>query len=1363
MAEESGPKPGGVGVSPTDESSSVPPLGAQSTSSTGNESTSDGSKQLAAKKNIGLSLSMEPKRGFTPLGISKLSLSDAVAQRDQEFGGSASLPRMEMAEHEDMATGFYSARGPREFKLSLADNIRTQPKLHSNSARNAMDASNPHTSNLRPRRPMGASGSSEGRTRPHSRSNQPGHAYSRHTASAEMSTHSYSHGRNRGSPSKSNPRDIGGSRKTTPIPVVSVGSPRHSPRNSSSQSSTHQSGSPRSSSSPRNNTGTSNSRPQNRRPEGTLSLPTDQNIYEATNTGAQTSPNRVPSPMPSIFMNSSQEPRQGALDEYFDSTPTTPPSISRRSHGESDDVEEDEDSPPLLSRRPETRSGDFSGDEHPDTEDSASENSDTDSSVSESSNSSASDSSDSDGVEDYVPAKGTTSVAYKRSAVTKLQRSSSGNEAGSSDSSMDSDLDAELHSLSSRRRPIVRPKPTHNIQITGQAGAAKQAQRLKAPRARHPTSSPSNVAPSPLASSSSPDTPSTTQFRIPKAPRPKGKHGSLGSDDEDDFPDEGAYDAQNEGSPRSDDDTISGHAFGTYFAPNVTAPKSHPPTLSPGGLSPPSTASGLSPRQSQGKRSTQRSYPHGEVQNVRANRNRSYSGGQGNDARNNTSSYDTRKHYNDSDSGSYSPGGTKLSPGGTRSSPRISSPDDDEAQLFNNTGDDSQGRRKLGEGHGDQKLYYDDELSDGTDGRDPYDDEDIDEYEDEEEDEWFDDEEMDGDQDEYDYDEYDDEFDNLSLSPGSSAMLMMDGRHGDEMHRPIDFDTITAEELIREHNRNPDLLYMIEVSDPALVKWMCTPEVAKKMIYALCEHFEGLVLESNAPGRSYEKDVLSSFSYYLITSSPDAVLPAFIIKNHEIFDLFFLLAAESGFRAPPDWTRIVLYLLSKSTTAHLIDDYMRSAMPKSTSSALASLSIEPVSDTSKVETRGQFATKVLLSLIGNDNVARLFASLLMPENCAVPWMDIFTSCELIQLILNRFDGLLSQSPTEFSGGGGQCEASNLTELCVLIASKITNSPLAQQIQDVKFTSALVRVVCQKEPHPVASYYLTIMCALFDISYNNAEYETRDYPPIIDCLLKKEGEIAPLEYWAWQLDHPTLQTIPVSQLQDPARQPFGVYRLQLLKSVNSLLKTNYGLLHYEMFRTKLVTSVMDALFRHTTASMIHLSVADTIGNVMYFERTEWLLEWLRSYDLIEKIAHAFELAASHLIAPTSPSSPALATTSPNASPSPAHALNEGHKSKAESSTSSSTSLAAPAPRAPLDLKRRPVGYCTQPEYAPHLVSICIKLDRLASSNAPLQNYLSSLPRWDYLFRTFVDPLSKQYRELSDVASLRRTVVPTMIAY
>jgi hypothetical protein len=71
------------------------------------------------------------------------------------------------------------------------------------------------------------------------------------------------------------------------------------------------------------------------------------------------------------------------------------------------------------------------------------------------------------------------------------------------------------------------------------------------------------------------------------------------------------------------------------------------------------------------------------------------------------------------------------------------------------------------------------------------------------------------------------------------------------------------------------------------------------------------------------------------------------------------------------------------------------------------------------------------------------------------------------------------------------------------------------------------------------------------------------------------------------------------------------------------------------------------------------------------------------------------------------------------------------------------------------------YCAQPEYAPHLVSICIKLDRLASSNSSVREYLNHQPRWEYIYRSFVEPLSKQYRELSDVSALRRSVL--MIPY
>lgn len=664
-------------------------------------------------------------------------------------------------------------------------------------------------------------------------------------------------------------------------------------------------------------------------------------------------------------------------------------------------------------------------------------------------------------------------------------------------------------------------------------------------------------------------------------------------------------------------------------------------------------------------------------------------------------------------------------------------------------------------------------------------------YEEEDEDAIYDDDDLEDDENEYDMeddeegeDDFDDEFDALSLSPGSSAMLMMDGGHGEDLYSIIDFESISMEDLILEHNRNPELLYMIEIGDPALLRWLCTLDVSKKLLFALSDQFELLSIEDTADnGRAYEKKVISSFSYYLITSSPNGSLPNFLLENFELFDLLFILASLPSFKASPDWTRVMLFLLSKSSSTYTIVNYMNSELPN-IETTLASLAIElPLDSVAMILkyvgdapiSRGKFMFNTLLRQIGNDNVARLLGMMILPEDSTVPWIDIMTSCNLIDLIGDRCDALHQTNPTNFQLAH-QSEAANLTEMCGLILSKATSTSLSSHLQEAKFVNKLVQISCKKRPHPLASYCLSIMCYIFDISYNNAEYEIREFAPIIAALLnekfcaeeEKESDGAapsspntspslPLEYWAYQLDNPTLQAISPSQLLNPSRQPFGLYRLHLLKSVNSLLKTNYGLLHREMFRTGLVTSVMNALFRHTTGSLIHLNVAETIGNVMYFERTEWLLDWLVKYDFIEKVAVGFEAAASHLISPASPLR--LSASSSSTSLSSTRTANES-EAKNDGNVSPSTS---PIPEREIVTRTILSGYCEQPEYTPHLVSICIKLERLASSNASLQAYLNNHPRWDSIYSRFVDPLSKQYRELSDVASLRRTAVNSLIAY
>lgn len=1612
--------------------------------------------------------------GFAPLlvGSLKLSLSDAMAQRDQEFGGRASLPRMESSEYsaiDEATSGFHSARGPREFKLNLANNMRPTRAKHSQSARDKDHAPNnmhfgaahtlqthhgghqqissssstqPQTHRIGTRRissnsnievnrqpqrqPLlrSASSTAAAKSRAGSSGSAQNSARSPHSASNNTSSiHSPS---SNSSPIAAHPQLRKAQQQIAPIQIALV-SPHRSPR------SPHSSSSPSSSSSSNSSPHLQSMTSPNTSPRGSqfVSLHSASNHgpvspLSSSSLGADDSIStihRIPSPMPYAMglQNLGSLPSSSSGSNTPDS-PLSPP-LSRRGSAQPDEMDSSEarESGETENARSGTRvypmyrqtscgsdvddnddyvheMGHCSDDSGPSD---GSEICDRSSSTSSGDNESGSEDSNSSG--DFNHSNGSEEddneveegsgneilggveeidgvapsvVAPHRRANQRMyshhanlpnhasqpmhtganaanqvlnsvalnsphSSNSSGGEAGSSDSA-DSDVDAELHSLSSRRRSIIRPRATHVAATSPQMPPSGLARpRAKVPRSinanstRQGTNSPSHLSPSPLATSCGPDSAipnasHTSHFRPHKSSRHRPKHGSLGSDDDlyaekedvelayyDD--DEGAYDAPNEGSPRSelDEDGIHSTAFRAYLAdgtqtnthsdlsgsviPNVTQTSKYSPmkknnaSYSRSHGQPPSThGAGVISSSQNENFNVSRSSPPSRLRSTgdaRRSPQAPYNTLGVNEAGHLGGVYDASKNIS-------SRHGSQR----TREERRNVAEEDSNHYLqkrrHNNmaTGEEMGEKNEFEE---NEAMGYDDEVGVG------YEDKDVDEeYEEEEEEVWYDDEdEGEGEQNDYDLDgeyegneDFDDEFDALSISPGSSAMMMYDSTYGEDVHPPIDFSTISVEELIRDHNRNPDLLYMIEMADATLVNWLCSEETVEKLIFALCEQFSALTLiDSTTPGRTYEKDVLSSFSYYLITSSPDAVLPIFILKNFELFDLFFDFAAQPGFRSPPDWTRTLLFLLSKGQASDIIEEYMRSQKPKlkieksdqdgADGSDISEEKSRYDDDLLHSETRGHFATKVLLSLVGNDNVARLFASLLLPETCPVPWLDIFPSCDFVPLIIKKMDSLLSQTRLEFQLNGSN-DAANLTDLCALITSKATSSTLSEQIQDTKFTSRLVEIVCKKEPHPLASHCLSMMCNLFDISYNNNEYESSQFPPIIEALLHKksktlkqavilteipkiEGEnkksenrfnkvteislqsnqtsansteidteediSCPLMYWAWQLDHPTLQNIPkneLSSLSSYRHQPFGVYRLELLKSVNSLLKTNYGLLHRQMFSTGLVSSVMDVLFRHATASMIHLNVADTIGNVMYFERTEWLLDWLKGYNLVEKIANGFELAAAHLITPTSPSSPAPSPRNSSISTSPSKASDTPAISKtnsnsnlqtssssqdADSNKKNSTSKGATINTADslskdakegkdsvnilekeisdisiqpsssvasqsesssssssaqqkndlnsttIEVQRRLGGYCTQAEYAPHLVSICIKLDRLASSNAPLQAYLSSLPKWDYLFRTFVDPLSRQYRELSDVASLRRTVVPTMIAY
>jgi hypothetical protein len=1542
--------------------------------SDGANNVSEGDKAAIESEKLALGLSMEQKRGFAPLGISKLSLSSAVAQRDQEFGGSASLPRMESMEQEDISTGFYSARGPREFKLSLGDNIKASAD-HSPHA----DSSSPHGFSAMRTRQGRAESVDHGnpRTKMSSLSRGTPRMAPNHIPGKTRAT---------GAGAKSHPK---GERKTlhiTPIPT-SLGSPRHSPRNAAH-------GTP-STSAPVPAPSTNVSEPissqnANRTGHHAISIPSRKlgalpplTISSAHNTSIQTQtsgisadtlptgsgievpmshlsisvigsprkpipihsprhasnasllvvedpinqtgPNRTPSPVAALLPGGS--PRivtDSVFDDLVDS-PTSPP-LSRRSF-----VMEDDDGNILSPNAglewgpPPPHSRYHGNDTYISSDDEANSSARSDgsstsgdsvsgsSSSAESTDSTSSSSSCSNSTDSTSDSE--TGSEEERAGVKNIQTT----KRTSSDSSThthrildpngvhlssDSDEDAagmhnkahrqdphqdapsqlpkpryqykQGHASTSTEHPLIhigKPKAIHinqeTVKATGSSHSNSTAdhpqnivehQKASTNAARH--SSPSEYEPSPLANSRSPYLVKQTHRGKGHRKRSGEEQTSSGSDSEGDHhdkDDDAAYDAPNEGSPRSEAEmrafqrhhqrgnissptqTLqSPRSASNHFSPRFTV--SHNSTSASDSSSPskrsnrPFTTHVASPPPKTKGRSRGHSFPTASSSDACPMTSYSSEATKQLDMRQSANGNDSSDHSkelpNDSASDAFTgstdtPTSSLLSSenslserygrrgmerDGIQQRPRARSiesiPSDafrsmQMSQSFGATVE----RKEMGSLR--SHLTEPEELGDAglhtksqQEGNYEYDQDqgDYDEYEEDEEGMYYDDE-VEDDENDYDLDDeevgedtFDDEFEALSISPGSSAMMAADGGHGEDLYHPIDFETISLEELIREHNRNPDLLYMIEVADPTLMAWLCSKEVVKKMAFALSDQFSHLQLEDTGnSGRNYEKEILSSFTYYLITS-PNGSVPNFILENFELLDLFFLLSYAPGFRASPDWTRVMLFLLSRGSASHLISQYMSSALPNFDSTfsrflttldtdiqktILNSISREFIS-------RGEFALNALLRLIGNDNVARLLAVLILPEDITVPWVEIMANAQFVTLIGRRFEALHCLPRTDFSKH--QSEAANLTELCGLIISKAIGSPLSMQLQSQKFSSQLVQTVCKRQPHPLASYCLSIMCHIFDISYNNGEYESITFAPIIAALLREDFKAdeenfnsetsnvtssslitdmatppsLPLEYLAYQLENPTLQVTPANQLLNPARQPFGLYRLHLLKSVNSLLKTNYGVLHREMFRTGLVTSVMNAMFRHATGSLIHLNVADTIGNVMYFERTEWLLDWLVKFDFIEKVANAFEAAASHLIPPMSPIRLSASSSAASLTSGKGTSGTESSKGETDGSASQSPSSSIPI-QVKVGSKTKTAGYCEQPEYAPHLVSICIKLDRLASSVAALQEYLSAHPRWHYLFTNFVEPLSKQYRELSDVTSLRRTTINSIIAY
>lgn len=168
----------------------------------------------------------------------------------------------------------------------------------------------------------------------------------------------------------------------------------------------------------------------------------------------------------------------------------------------------------------------------------------------------------------------------------------------------------------------------------------------------------------------------------------------------------------------------------------------------------------------------------------------------------------------------------------------------------------------------------------------------------------------------------------------------------------------------------------------------------------------------------------------------------------------------------------------------------------------------------------------------------------------------------------------------------------------------------------QFTKLLVDIIFKHDPSPISHLCLLLFNSLLSQTFNLQSYKSTQLPIILSSLLEKckasHEFINRLYLLNYHLNNPVMQ---ISQ------DNIGIFRLKLIETVNLLIQTNYGLIHEELFKSGIMTSLLEKLFEKS--DIVGNRVNEIIQNIFYCDDSDMVLEWIKNTHLVDRLIEGFE--------------------------------------------------------------------------------------------------------------------------------------------
>lgn len=406
--------------------------------------------------------------------------------------------------------------------------------------------------------------------------------------------------------------------------------------------------------------------------------------------------------------------------------------------------------------------------------------------------------------------------------------------------------------------------------------------------------------------------------------------------------------------------------------------------------------------------------------------------------------------------------------------------------------------------------------------------------------------------------------------------------------------TCSLKEICLEYNYS--LLDHYCRGDERIVQYINSDEQMFQLIEFLTYEFE----KQNGDDKRAINIAEKIFTSYQNTSVIDNILG----KNYLLERFFSCLDNEA---ITPQWCRVLFFW----TYEHGIDKLFN---------YLGMLSNEdPFFESNKF--RSSKGYKILLSLFShlkNLHVIKILITFLTNDS-SNHWNNFVSMYDIKEIIMNRLEHISSLNISEYDYAAEQ-ESYNLCVLIEEILKKYNSCRLYLQLNSLEFTRLLLNIVFSPQPHPFANYCINIVLKMFEEVFNKESYTTtKNMPPIIENFLSYIIEhdnktYRPLDVLKYFIDNPVLQF---------DNNSFGTYRLKIIKIVDMIVKTNYGILHKELIYSGVLTLCFDLNFKYQNNSILHNKVADIINNLLETAEQEWIEDWLKQDNLINRLIEVLD--------------------------------------------------------------------------------------------------------------------------------------------